>query len=538
MKLSSTYYLIFLLGICLLLFFSHLDLIYVNIMEARNFISAREMLTHDHWIHTTLSLEPRYEKPPLPTWLTAISASIFGLDSLFGLRLPAAMSATFLVLTSYLLSIKLIVDKRLAFINSLVLASSFFVIFSGRNGQWDIFCHAFMLFAIYKLLQSFETPKPQWRAWLVAGIFLGLSFMSKGPVSFFALLLPFLIAYGIVYKYRYFKAKVFPLITALLLFAGIGLTWGIYIYLTDTSAAKAIADKETLAWTARNVRPWYYYWSFFTQSGIWSFFALISLIYPFMIKRVTHKKAYQFTWLWTLISLVLLSLIPEKKSRYLLPVLIPLALNTGFFFNYLIQHGKKLKFLDTLIANFGFGLIALICVAFPLGGYFYFKENLTGYWLPFLLTALFLLGIGLVLIRNLWQKNYKQVVYATCVMLPGVMLLGFPMTPLFYGNDHFNSPSNLRSLSGLETVPLYGYEVTPELIWELGEPVQVIDDLTELPDQPPAFGFLVNQDLTPTFIKAHHLTYVTEFDLNRIDSHKKGYRKRLTSKLYVKSNTP
>lgn len=50
---------------CLMLF-THLDVIEVNIMEARNFITAREMATHNSWILTTLNDLPRYEKPPLP----------------------------------------------------------------------------------------------------------------------------------------------------------------------------------------------------------------------------------------------------------------------------------------------------------------------------------------------------------------------------------------------------------------------------------------------------------------------------------------
>ena len=85
--------------VCLAIFLPHLDVVEVNIMEARNFITAREMLEYGNWIHTTMNLEPRYEKPPLPTWLTAFSASVFGVKSLFGLRLPAVISVIFLIFT-------------------------------------------------------------------------------------------------------------------------------------------------------------------------------------------------------------------------------------------------------------------------------------------------------------------------------------------------------------------------------------------------------------------------------------------------------
>ena len=75
-------------------------------MEARNFTTAREMLHDGNWLLTTLNGEPRYQKPPLPTWLTAISAAVFGLKSLIALRLPAALITVVLIVFSYKLALK------------------------------------------------------------------------------------------------------------------------------------------------------------------------------------------------------------------------------------------------------------------------------------------------------------------------------------------------------------------------------------------------------------------------------------------------
>ncbi len=90
--MNSRSYLLAIALVCLAIFFPHLSVVEVNIMEARNFITAREMLEYGNWIHTTMNLEPRYEKPPLPTWMTAVSGAIFGMKNLFGLRLPAVLS--------------------------------------------------------------------------------------------------------------------------------------------------------------------------------------------------------------------------------------------------------------------------------------------------------------------------------------------------------------------------------------------------------------------------------------------------------------
>ena len=68
-------------------------------MEARNFITARDMVTDGNRILTTMNGFPRYEKPPLPTWLVAISGMSFGFKDLWALCLPSAMATLTMILT-------------------------------------------------------------------------------------------------------------------------------------------------------------------------------------------------------------------------------------------------------------------------------------------------------------------------------------------------------------------------------------------------------------------------------------------------------
>ena len=241
-KRSYTYYLMIVIG---LIFFVNLDAIYVNIMEARNFISAREMVNLDHWLLTTLNDVPRYQKPPLPTWLTAIFGSITDFRSLVFLRLPAALCSLLLIVSFYKLLPKFKISKEHAFQASLILATSFYIIFSGRNGQWDIFTHAFMMVSIYYLWKLFSIEKGLYQNAILASIFFGLSFLSKGPVSLYALLLPFLISYGIVYKYKNFKKRILPILIFVLLGITIGGWWFLYVRWADPAAFMKIAERET-----------------------------------------------------------------------------------------------------------------------------------------------------------------------------------------------------------------------------------------------------------------------------------------------------
>lgn len=67
---------------CILAYGLNLTGLPISIMEARNFNVAKEMLTDGNWFLTTMNAIPRYEKPPLPAWITSAFIS-FDLNSVF-----------------------------------------------------------------------------------------------------------------------------------------------------------------------------------------------------------------------------------------------------------------------------------------------------------------------------------------------------------------------------------------------------------------------------------------------------------------------
>lgn len=540
-KNLERYPVITLLLVCLIIFFCNLDELYVNIMEARNFITAREILSENNWLLTTLNGLPRYEKPPLPTWLTAISAATFGMKSLFALRLPAALAATLMVMMMYRFTLKLHLNTRLSLYSGLILATSFYVIFSGRNGQWDIFTHAFMLTAIYFLYNLFR-GEHLWKNALLAGLFAGASFLSKGPVSLYTLLLPFIIAYGIVYKFGGFRKRLLPLIFFLLIMVVTGLWWFVYVRIADPEAFIAIASEEAANWGNYNIRPFYYYWSFFTQSGIWTIPAFIGLWYPYLKDRVSNKKAYLFSLLWTLSAVVLLSLIPEKKSRYLLPVLLPLAMNTSFYIEYLINKFAVIKDKkETFPVYFNFGLIALIGTIFPVAGYFFFGKELEGFMLAFLLTSILLCTTGLLMYRNLFRKNIRNVFFLTIAFILIIIGVGFPLENTFSNdNKDFHNIDQLADKAAQHGIKVYSFgEIAPETVWEYGKAAPRLDAFHTLkyPEET-SFGVLVapadETEFNRIFASGFDLRLEDVFDINyTAGKDEKDYKQRLVSRYYI-----
>jgi len=538
-KVTHKYIWWLLLVSCLMLI-PHLSVIEVNIMEARNFITAREMVNNNNWILTTINDLPRYEKPPLPTLLTSFIGMFFGFENIFGLRLPVVFITLLLVFSTHKLSEKLGLGKQQNFHNGLILITSFYIFFAGRDNQWDMYTHSFMMVCIVFLWEFLNDKNNSLLYSCLAGLFFGLSFLSKGPISVYGLLLPFLIAYGFTYKFE-LKDKIFYLFLMLLIGFCIGLSWPLYVRWIDPETVSRVTKLESSRWGNYNTRPFYYYWSFFTQSGIWTVPALIALFYPYLKTRVRNLKAYQFTLIWTLTTVILLSIIPEKKSRYLLPVLIPMALNTGFYIEYLIRSFKDISLkIEKTAIYFAFGLIVLICIAIPVGLIIKLKNDSAGFelWLIGLTISLFVLGY--ILLQNLRNKNFLKVFYAVIGVQVAVIIFGVPLSKAILKNPDYHSAKELREIEKEQGVKTYEMSsFTPEIVWDYGSSIPVLlnekTNKLNLPSED-KFGLLASKTdsvLSKKKLENYSLKKITTVDLNRVPKESKKHNDRLFRIYYI-----
>ena len=507
-----------------------IDAIPVTIMEARNFISAREMLTDNNWILTTMNGEARYQKPPLPTWITAVFGYVFGITSVLALRWPALLFVASIGISTYLLSKKLELSKTHSLINGFIALTSFYIIGITVEAPWDIYTHGLMLMALYQLFLMFQNEKTAILRSLLFVVFLAASVLSKGPVSLYVLFLPFVIAYGIAFKFKGGILHFLKLVSLLVFGLVLGAWWYLHVRVADPETFIKIAERETSNWHSYNVRPFYYYWSFFVQSGLWTIPAFISLLYPYLKTRVSNLKAYRFSFFWTILAVILLSLIPEKKSRYLMPVLIPLAINIGFYIDYLIREFKNLKSKkETFPVYFQFGLIGVIALLFWVIGFF-IAPNLTGIILVrYIVSSIVLAVIGFFIFKHLKAKNIKITFY----LIIGFMLsVGFLALPLASSQPQ----ENYKSLSELsaDKISLYTLDgVSPEAIYNYGDKIPSIksEDGIIIPTEK-QFRLLTSTS-KPEDIEALSKLYTIEFiatyDLNFSD---RDYRSRLVNQLY------
>ncbi len=523
----------------------------VSIMEARNFITAREMLTDGNWILTTMNGDARYEKPPLPTWFAASMGGLFGAQNVWAMRFPGVVMLMLLGVMVFMLSRKLDLTKLHSFINSLVAITSLYIVTIVFEAPSDIYTHALMLSGIYFIFSILQTQHKKIAVyqWIFAALFIAMSVLSKGPVSIYALFLPFIIAYIIHYRKDTHTKKWLSFSTSLIIGLAIGFSWYFYVRLVDFETFSRITNEETNNWTGYNVRPFYYYWSFFTQSGVWTIPAFISLLYPYMKSRVINLKAYQFTLLWVFIAVILLSIIPEKKSRYLMPVLIPLALNIGFYLEYIIRSFKTLKDRrERLPVYLNFGLIAIVLLVASVSGIVlgYNTSYLNILDILPLLLIVVLSGYLIVQLKKGTIQTIVIVILGCFILLVNISLNVYSkyLTTITHTNKTILMDNNkevtysIEKLKELKDYPVYSLSQNAiEIVWEYGDKIPYIykDSVLTTPNDQKFYTLSILKDslnIEKMFPKAK-TRYLFTIDINNVAKENKRHRSRKIASLFL-----
>jgi len=481
-------------------FFTNLGALEPTLMEARNFITAREITQNHNWLIPTMNGELRLAKPPLPTWVTALAGMSAGdMYNMAALRFPAAAMAGLTVLFLFLLARQLTKDPLVPFLAAAVLLTSYLFVHLGRQATWDVYCHCFMLGAIWLYVKGCNRQGSQYGLFTWCGILLGLSFMSKGPVSFYALLLPFLLSYGYGYGKGTFKTKWRGMLLALAVGTVVAALWPLYVYLVEPERLQLNVAKESTAWVSRHLKPLWFYWTFPGEAGVWTLFTFVALLAPYARPRIQRYGNYRFLASWVLASVVLLSLIPEKKERYLLPLLLPMALLTAHYLKYLLdafRAGKSTKW-DYRILLVNGVIIALAVFAVPFVLYYFaFRTNAVTVAEQVAVTLLFIV-VGLALVWMIRNKALYIFLLTTVGLHVVLLLLLIPLYERITSPDKaYYGLQEVRKLKELQPLPFYSVDgMKPESVWEVGKEVDtvlVVNNQLQLPKTLPAVIFSVN----------------------------------------------
>ena len=306
--------------------------------EARYAEIARIMVETNNWILLQIDYNiPFWAKPPLSTWLTALSIKLFGLYE-FYIRLPYLITTIIIVL---FISRYDKIENKIFFLTPLILLlMPEFYLHAGVVSTDTI-----LNFSIILVMLSFWEAvgkKSGLKWWYGFFIGIGLGLLSKGPIILI-LTLPPIFIWFLVYKEELKKLKKIPILSGLSLTFLISSPWyyftelkspGFIDYFIYGEHFRRFFDsgwKGDLYGFAKQ-QPYGIIWLFSTMA-----------IFPWSLLIITRirkiiEEAYKNKWVcflvcWMLFTPVFFTFSSSLIHTYTLPITVPAALLITHFWS-------------------------------------------------------------------------------------------------------------------------------------------------------------------------------------------------------------
>jgi 4-amino-4-deoxy-L-arabinose transferase-like glycosyltransferase len=157
---------------------------------------AREMIVTKDYLRAQIDFMPFWEKPPLFIWMQVLAMKAFGVGE-FAARFPNAFIGVLTLLSLYYIG-KRVVNEKMATWWVLLYAATWLPHFYFKSGIIDPTFNFFIFLAFFQVYLIREAPSKGLHA-VLAGLFLGLAVLTKGPVAILIALLA-LTSYMVINK--------------------------------------------------------------------------------------------------------------------------------------------------------------------------------------------------------------------------------------------------------------------------------------------------------------------------------------------------
>lgn len=293
--------------------------------------AAHEMVASGDWVTPHYNFEPRFQKPVLYYWLTAVTYAVAG-ETETAARWWAAMSGLGLVLLTAACGRRWY-DESTGLLAGAIVATNFGYFSIGRMALPDLpltFCITLAVWA--GLVATLEQERSPRRYVLLAALGLGLGFLMKGPVG---IIIPVLVVLPLlVIERRSIALTPADLVLGFLLFIAVAAPWYLVMWLrhgNEYLQSFFVGDNLERFATDRfnDPRPWWFYLPVVAGGLLpWTPLALAWLgpITQLLRRRRDIGTVDLRLILWAVLPLAFYTFSVGKQPRYILPVLPPLAL--------------------------------------------------------------------------------------------------------------------------------------------------------------------------------------------------------------------
>jgi 4-amino-4-deoxy-L-arabinose transferase-like glycosyltransferase len=358
-----------------LLFLPGLGAVHLFDWDEINFAEiAREMLATGNWLQPQIGYVPFHEKPPLFMWMQALSMSAFGVN-VFAARLPNAIAGIVALLVLYR------VGKRwhgpgFGLLWVLAYAGSILPQLYFRSGIIDPWFNLFIFLGFLAFIRMGNGPAAgiatvdvKRRAAVLAGLWLGLAVLTKGPVG---ILLPGLAAlvYWPLNRFRLYVSIPRVLLMFAVLLAVPGLWFGIDLWRNGPEFITAFFWRQVAMLTTEDAGHGGFFGYHFVVLLIGCFPASVFAVQE-MVKRTPHEAVGRDRRNWMLILfwvvLLLFSLVKTKIVHYSSLCYYPLTYLAALQLHRLWQGWPATLWSRMLLGGIG-SLFAAVTLALPLLG--------------------------------------------------------------------------------------------------------------------------------------------------------------------------
>lgn len=156
--------------------------------EPRRVLPGLSMIRSGDWTHPVVAGESYHRKPPLINWVTAGGVLAFGRVDEFSVRFPVAVHVLVFSL-GLAAAVQRVANPAAGFLAGLAVLTNIGMVEKGRLAEIEgvYIAYTGLAFAawIAFVAPRWNTDTPRqlpWVGWPLAGVFLGLAFLTKGPV--------------------------------------------------------------------------------------------------------------------------------------------------------------------------------------------------------------------------------------------------------------------------------------------------------------------------------------------------------------------
>lgn len=322
--------------------------------------SAREMIVTGNYHQVQINFHPFLEKPPFFFWLQVLSMKAFGVNE-FAARFPNAVFGILSLITFYYIG-KKHKNELFGFLWGLCYLGSFLPHMYFKSGIIDPVFNYFIFLGIYFMYRSIDRQSSMVNSQLkyvaLAGLFIGLANLTKGPVGLLLFLLTFFV------YFLFTKFKNFPSIKSILvftlLFAAVSFLWFgqdmIKSGLAPLKEFLRIQSDLFLHPVAEHGEPFYYHF----VVVFFGCFPISILALPVLFrktethnngKRETHNNASLLLLQKILFCVVMgvFSITTTKIIHYSSMTYFPLSFIAAWYVYRLIEEKQKMKRYVTIL---------------------------------------------------------------------------------------------------------------------------------------------------------------------------------------------